>query len=46
LSDKTIADVDDDVLEDYLDRANRAGRIDFTYPVSSLIRQKKCPMSC
>jgi ATP-dependent DNA helicase RecG len=31
LSDKTIDDVDDDVLRDYLDRANRAGRIDFPY---------------
>ena len=31
LSDKTIDDVDDDVLRNYLDRANRAGRIDFTY---------------
>jgi len=31
LSDKTIEDVDDDVLRIYLDRANRAGRIDFTY---------------
>ena len=31
LSEKTIDDVDDDVLRDYLDRANRAGRIDFTY---------------
>ena len=31
LSDKTIDDVDNDVLRNYLDRANRAGRIDFTY---------------
>ena len=31
LSDKTIDDVDDDVLRNYLDRANRAGRIDFPY---------------
>jgi len=31
LSDKTVGDVDEDVLRDYLDRANRAGRIDFTY---------------
>ena len=31
LSDKTIADVDEDVLQDYLERANRAKRIDFTY---------------
>jgi len=31
LSDKTIDDVDDDVLRNYLDRANLAGRIDFTY---------------
>ena len=31
LSDKTIDDVDDDVLRNYLDRANRASRIDFTY---------------
>jgi len=31
LSDKTIDHVDEDVLKDYLDRANRAGRIDFTY---------------
>ena len=31
LSDKTIADVEEDVLKDYIERANRAGRIDFTY---------------
>jgi len=26
-----IADVDEDVLKDYIERANRAGRIDFNY---------------
>jgi len=31
LSDKTVDDVDGDVLRNYADRANRAGRIDFTY---------------
>jgi ATP-dependent DNA helicase RecG len=31
ISDKTIADVDDVILRDYLERANQAGRIDFTY---------------
>jgi len=31
LSDKTAADVDEAVLRDYIDRANRAGRIDFPY---------------
>ncbi|GHV57612.1 transcriptional regulator [Deltaproteobacteria bacterium] len=31
VSDKTIADVDETVLRGYIDRANRAGRIDFLY---------------
>jgi ATP-dependent DNA helicase RecG len=31
LSGKTAADVDDDTLREYLERANLAGRIDFTY---------------
>jgi ATP-dependent DNA helicase RecG len=31
VSDKTAADVDETVLSDYIDRANRAGRIDFAY---------------
>jgi ATP-dependent DNA helicase RecG len=31
LSNKTVADVDEDVLKDFLTRANRVGRIDFTY---------------
>jgi len=31
LSNKAIADVDEDVLKNYIERANRAGRIDFTY---------------
>jgi len=40
LSDKTITDVDDDVLKDYLNRANRAGRIDFTYSTKKEVLQK------
>ena len=40
LSNKTIADVDDDVLRDYLDRANRAGRIDFTYSTKEDVLHK------
>jgi ATP-dependent DNA helicase RecG len=31
ISDKTARDVDESALSDYIDRANRAGRIDFTY---------------
>ncbi|MDR1537342.1 MAG: putative DNA binding domain-containing protein [Clostridiales bacterium] len=31
VSDKTIADVDETVLRDFIDRANRAGRIDFPF---------------
>ena len=31
LSGKTTSDVDEDVLKAYLDRANRAGRIDYSY---------------
>jgi ATP-dependent DNA helicase RecG len=31
ISDKTVADVDETVLRDYIDRGNRAGRIDFSY---------------
>jgi hypothetical protein len=31
VSGKTVADVDVTVLSDYIDRANRAGRIDFPY---------------
>jgi ATP-dependent DNA helicase RecG len=30
-SEKTVDDVGEDVLKEYLERANRAGRIDFTY---------------
>jgi len=40
LSDKTIADVDDDVLRNYLERANRAGRIDFTYTTKKEVLHK------
>jgi ATP-dependent DNA helicase RecG len=40
LSNKTIADVDDDVLRDYLDRANRAGRIDFKYSTKEDVLHK------
>jgi len=40
LSDKTVDDVDDDVLRDYLDRANRAGRIDFTYTTKEEVLHK------
>jgi ATP-dependent DNA helicase RecG len=40
LSDKTIADVGEDVLRDYLDRANRAGRIDFTYTTKAEVLYK------
>ena len=31
ISEKTIDDVDEEALKEYLERANRAGRIDFTY---------------
>jgi ATP-dependent DNA helicase RecG len=31
LSDKTVADVDENVLKQFLERANQAGRIDFGY---------------
>jgi len=31
LSGKTAADVSEDILREYIERANRAGRIDFTY---------------
>ena len=31
VSDKTIINVDDEVLKNYLERGNRVGRIDFTY---------------
>jgi len=31
ISDKTVSDVEEGVLRDYIDRANRAGRIDFPY---------------
>ncbi|MDR1828471.1 MAG: putative DNA binding domain-containing protein [Methylobacteriaceae bacterium] len=31
VSDRMVADVDETVLHDYIDRANRAGRIDFPY---------------
>jgi ATP-dependent DNA helicase RecG len=31
ISDKTIADVDEEVLKNYLERGNRVGRIDFSY---------------
>jgi ATP-dependent DNA helicase RecG len=40
LSDKTIADVNADVLKDYIARANRAGRIDFTYSTKKNVLNK------
>ena len=40
LSDKTIADVDEDVLKGYLERANRAGRIDFKYTTKEDVLHK------
>ena len=40
LSNKTIDDVDDDVLKDYIERANRAGRIDFTYTTKEDVLNK------
>ena len=40
LSDKTIVDVNADVLKDYIARANRAGRIDFTYSTKKNVLNK------
>ena len=40
VSDKTIADVDEDVLKEYLERANRTGRIDFTYTTKADVLHK------
>jgi ATP-dependent DNA helicase RecG len=40
LSDKTIADVDETVLKEYLERANRAGRIDFIYTTKEEVLHK------
>jgi ATP-dependent DNA helicase RecG len=40
LSDKTVADVDEAVLKEYLERANRAGRIDFIYTTKEEVLHK------
>ena len=40
LSNNTVTDVDSDVLKIYLDRANRAGRIDFTYTTKEEVLHK------
>ena len=40
LSDRTIADIDEDVLKDYLERANRVGRIDFAYTTKEDVLHK------
>jgi ATP-dependent DNA helicase RecG len=40
LSRKTVDDVDEAVLKDYLDRANRAGRIGFTYTTKDDVLNK------
>jgi len=40
LSTKTIDDVNEDVLKEYLDRANRAKRIDFTYTTKEEVLHK------
>ena len=40
LSDKTISDVDENVLKDYLERANRVGRIDFIYTTKEDVLHK------
>ena len=40
LSDKTEANMDDSVLKDYLERANQADRIDFTYTNKGDVLQK------
>jgi ATP-dependent DNA helicase RecG len=37
---KTVKDVDEDVLKEYLDRANRAGRIHFTYTTREEVLNK------
>ena len=39
-SDKTIADINDDVLQNYLERGNRVGRIDFTYTTKEDVLHK------
>jgi ATP-dependent DNA helicase RecG len=40
LSDKTVADVDDAVLREYLERANTVGRIDFAYTTKEDVLNK------
>ncbi|MCL2189460.1 MAG: putative DNA binding domain-containing protein [Defluviitaleaceae bacterium] len=40
LSDKTIADIDENVLKEYLERANRVGRINFTYTTKEDVLNK------
>ena len=40
ISDKTIADVDDEVLKSYLERGNRVGRIDFSYTTKKDVLHK------
>ena len=40
MSEKTIADVDEEILKEYLDRANRAKRIDFTYSTKEDVLHK------
>jgi ATP-dependent DNA helicase RecG len=40
LSGKTVADVDDAVLKDYLERANSVGRIDFAYTTKEDVLNK------
>jgi len=39
-SDKTVADVDETILRDYIDRANSAGRIDFAYTDNAEVLNK------
>ncbi|MDR0751881.1 MAG: putative DNA binding domain-containing protein [Christensenellaceae bacterium] len=40
LSDKTISDVDDAVIKDYIERANSVGRIDFAYTTKEEVLNK------
>jgi ATP-dependent DNA helicase RecG len=40
ISHKTIADVEEAVLRNYIDRANRAGRIDFSYTSNAEVLNK------
>ncbi|MDR0999295.1 MAG: putative DNA binding domain-containing protein [Clostridiales bacterium] len=40
ISRKTVADVDNAILSDYIDRANRAGRIDFAYTDNAEVLHK------